>query len=422
MKNPLDCNPDLRFECLGCERGCCSLFEIRLTAAERDALGKLDLPGAAEPERNFLPVNDGSGDFILAKDAVSGRCVFSDGCRCAIHAKYGYAAKPLSCRVFPLHIQEWSDGRISAEYRFICPAIGRDRGKKLQERESEIRSLARELAARRGTDEVVYSDANTAPLTAVREVHAALSRILHDRSLDWALRFYAVARIVDFHRGKDLFEAIRHADTQFATDAVAFVGKARPILEDELRRGKVDALTRTNFRNLLCGYLRDDAAVKSRGPLFRLQRAWQQFRLVAGPGHLEALNPSAPAVAGCFFPLRDRRFSLHPEAEKLFAAFFFGKLDSMHFCGKMVHLYTYEEGIRHLLMLPPLAFALAAGFAAASGRTQVDGESMLKAVRLLDHTFARSPFFRLGMARSWLSQQLKPPAYAGLLRETLGCF
>ena len=175
-----------------------------------------------------------------------------------------------------------------------------------------------------------------------------------------------------------------------------------------------DALTRTNFRNYLCGLPRDDDPLTPKGLRHRLIRAWKQLRIASGPGMLTELNPAAPAVPGAFFPVRSYR-DTGPEAEKIFQDFWFGKLDAMHFCGQQNHRFTYEEGLRHLLIFAVLTRSLADAFAESGHRQQVSAEDMLRAVRLADFTFSASPFFRLQSSRKWLKQlsQLRP--FASLL-------
>lgn len=411
----LDLYGDVAFHCRCCEVGCCSLFEVAVTPEERAALEKLALPELERPELCFKP---GAGkDFILGKDPATGRCVFSNGAHCLIQQKYGYAAKPLSCRVFPLHIQQWRDGRVSVEYRFICPAVGGS-GRKIGEQKPEITVLAREMALRRGDDDAVYAENNPVKLEIVRMVHEGFCRILHNQDDPWALRLYTAARVLDFHGQRAMRGAIAAADETFARDAAEFAAKAREVLVGELAAGEVDALTRTNFRNILCGYLRDDAGEKNPGLMYRLARTMQQLRIVSGKGLLTELNLRAPEVPGDGFPLRKERFSLNRDGRAMFERFFFAKLDSFHFCGGMVHNMTYEEGMRHLLLAAPMAYSLAAGYARAANRREIGESEMLEAVRLLDFAFARSPFFRLKAAKRWTRQQLKPKNYAGLLRES----
>lgn len=409
-------NPEQTAHCLNCETGCCTLFEVQATQEEAEAIMRLAVPGAPKKfEECFTPSTDRPGEFVMRKGS-DGRCVFADGRLCAIHKRHGMAAKPLSCRIFPLHIQPWADGGLSAELRFICPSVGLPGGTPLGERTDEILRFARQLGLRRGVNDCIYSRANPAPLGKVRLVHAGFRQLLRNRELPLKLRLYAAARILDFHDRKEMFGAIQNADEEFADDLAAFVEKARPELERELGRGRCDALVRSEFRSLLCGYLRDDRpedAALSR----RLRRALSHLRVFSGVGALTELNPAAPPVSMLLFPAVGRVPEFSPEAVAVFEMFFFGKLDSMHFCGTKIQRFDYVTGLRHLLHSAPCAFAMAAAFAVARDRKRVEFADMHRAVRLLDFTFGRSPFFRMRLARKWIDNLARPRRFAGLLNQ-----
>ena len=250
----------------------------------------------------------------------------------------------------------------------------------------------------------------------MRLIHAGFRQLLRNRELPLKLRLYAAARILDFHDRKEMFGAIQNADAEFAADLAAFVEKARPELERELGRGRCDALVRSEFRSLLCGYLRDDRpedAALSR----RLRRAWSHLRVFSGFGALTELNPAAPPVSMLLFPAVGRVPEFSPEAIELFEMFFFGKLDSMHFCGTKIQRFDYVTGLRHLLHSAPCAFAMAAAFTVARDRKRVEFTDMHRAVRLLDFTFGRSPFFRMRLARKWIDNLARPRRFAGLLNQ-----
>ena len=117
------------------------------------------------------------------------------------------------------------------------------------------------------------------------------------------------------------------------------------------------------------------------------------------------------------FPAVGRVPEFSPEAVAVFEMFFFGKLDSMHFCGTKIQRFDYVTGLRHLLHSAPCAFAMAAAFAVARDRKRVEFADMHRAVRLLDFTFGRSPFFRMRLARKWIDNLARPRRFAGLLNQ-----
>ena len=329
-------NPDQAGRCLCCEVGCCNLFEVLVTRQEAADLMALRLPDVPDFDGCFAP-SERPDEFALRKRA-DGRCVFSDGKLCKIHRLHGYAAKPLSCRIFPLHIQHWADGGISAELRYICPGV-HPGGRRLGDRLDEIAILARQLGSRRMANDAVYSKSNPAPLATVRKVHAGFRQLLRDPELPWPLRLY---------------------------------------------------------RNILAGYLRDDRP-EDMSVARRLKRSLDHIRLHTGAAPLTVLNPRAPRISMLNCPAVGRRFEPSPEAAAMFGEFWFSKLDTMEFCGTQIQQMPYNTGLRHLLLAAPAARVFAAGFAFAEDADRIEFSHMHRAVRLLDFTFGRSPFFRLYM-------------------------
>lgn len=407
-----DLYPEQRFRCLCCSFGCCDRFEIPVSPEEARAIDALHIPGAPSFDDCFRPGIMNAG-LVIAKDAQH-HCVFADGRLCAIHKHHGFAAKPLACRIFPLNIQSWADGRVSAELRFICPSAGSADGKRTGDMLDEIAIYSRQLAGLGGRNDCIYSHANPAPLAAVRSVHGAFRALLHEEEKPLAFRLYAAARILDFHARPDMAGAVRTAGESFRSDLREFVGKAAKELENELASGRCDALIRAEFRNLICAYLRDDDPF-DRSAAKRLRRGWRHFRAYSGFGLMSELNAEAPNCSMRGLPEATHGLSCEPAALDPFRQFFYGKLDSMHFCGSRIHHFDYETGFAHLLLSVPVAFTLASAYALAAGKDVIGREAMQRTIRLLDLTFGRSPFFRMRVARRWIRHLARPGRYAGLL-------
>ncbi len=405
-----DLYPELRVRCLCCDSGCCDRFEIDVTPEEVQALEALHIPGTPPAEECFTPVPERK-EFILNK-GTDHHCIFADGKLCKIHKLRGYAAKPLVCRIFPFHIEHWRDGRVSAELRFICPGVGCADGKRAGDLLGELGILARQLGFRRGANDCVYSETNPAPLETVRKIHRGFRALLHDAGRPFPLRCYAAARILEFHTHEP--ESIRSADGSFAEDLTAFVRKAVPELTSELESGRMDALIRAELRSLICGYLRDDNLL-DRSAGRRLRSLFIHVRVYSGQSPISELNPAAPQYTMRAIPGAARSLACSNDAQELFFGWFYGKLDSMHFCGTRCHNYTYEQGMRHLLLSVPVVMQLAAAYALAAGDEKIERDKMLRAVRLADFSFGRSPFFRLRAAKRWIRRLAVPKRYAALL-------
>lgn len=84
-----------------------------------------------------------SSSYHLAQRADGG-CVFltPEGL-CRIHAEYGFEAKPLMCRMFPLQLVPRERGAILT-LRRACPTAAADQGSQLQTYQSQVKSFAAE--------------------------------------------------------------------------------------------------------------------------------------------------------------------------------------------------------------------------------------------------------------------------------------
>ncbi len=390
--------PGLKFKCRGCADGCCSRLEVSLEPGEAASLG------------GGFPRN-AAGDFILAKDA-SGRCPYLEGNLCSIHLHKGYGAKPLSCRIYPLHIQCWEDGADSAELRYLCPGVGGDEAEILPE--EKIERLAREFRrTRKDFDRAVFSHRNPAGLGAVRKFHAGIKAMLEEKSLDLPLRIYAAAKALDFHLSPGEDETVKNIDEKFAENSLSFLRRASGLLAEEKGKLTENALRRSRFRNLICAFLRNDQPGES-----RWKRAYIQLKILLGMEYLQKLNPLAPRC-GIFAITNLHKDCVYaPEAGKYLEEWFYSKVYSMHFCGRMVHNYPYSTGLRLLFCAFAAAEYLAGGFAIAEhltgkrngenpenpGRIPVNLSDMKRAVFLVDFSFSRSPAFRFAGTRKLIEE------------------
>src|SRR5438105_15660999 len=70
-----------------------------------------------------------------------GACIFLKNGRCRIHEKFGAAAKPFACRLYPFILvpagDHWRVG-----LRFSCPTAARDQGRPLADHETELSEYA----------------------------------------------------------------------------------------------------------------------------------------------------------------------------------------------------------------------------------------------------------------------------------------
>src|SRR5207245_34359 len=82
-----------------------------------------------------------------------GSCVFlSEQGRCRVHEKFGYATKPLPCRLFPFVLVPTGD-HWRVGIRFACPSSAANKGRPVSAHEASLREFAALLARREGLDE-----------------------------------------------------------------------------------------------------------------------------------------------------------------------------------------------------------------------------------------------------------------------------
>lgn len=143
--------PRQRWSCRSCT-DCCREPVVHLSDDDRRAIDGQDW--AAELDRPaYLRVG---GQLVLNK-RDDGACVFLDQQTklCRIHARYGEAAKPLACRMYPFSVYAAADGwRVSL--RFDCPTARKSDGASLESHRASLADLAdrlpRAVTARQGAE------------------------------------------------------------------------------------------------------------------------------------------------------------------------------------------------------------------------------------------------------------------------------
>lgn len=123
---PVDLAPGLRFACDG-SGTCCAMYdEVAVEPHEAGALLSVVPPGWRRPAAQLLtPARPGAPEAGHHPAAWKGRCAFArDDGRCAVHAALGPAAKPIACRLFPLHAVR-AAGRLRVSLRPECACVSR---------------------------------------------------------------------------------------------------------------------------------------------------------------------------------------------------------------------------------------------------------------------------------------------------------
>ncbi|MFO1488552.1 MAG: YkgJ family cysteine cluster protein, partial [Verrucomicrobiota bacterium] len=147
MKTPRLEIPALQhWSCHGCSDCCRGSLLITVTPEEKSRIEKQNWTSADGIDPEDLIVEE-RGAFRLAHQP-DGACVFLDAAgRCRLHAKFGEAAKPLACRLYPLVIHP-AGKKLVVGLRFSCPSAVTNRGPALAGQSAEIQKLTQLVVPR----------------------------------------------------------------------------------------------------------------------------------------------------------------------------------------------------------------------------------------------------------------------------------
>jgi len=383
------------WSCHNCS-GCCRQHLIEITEEERQRiLSQNWTPADGIPAERPILVKYGGVPwqrrYRLGHQA-GGACVFlnEDGL-CRIHAKFGEAAKPLPCRLYPYAFHP-SGQRVAVSLRFSCPSVARNRGKPVTDQLKEIKSLAREVVPAgvenipapklSGSEQVDWPDflqfidmldATLAPPETPTSVK--LSRALFWIGLAEQAKF-------DVVRGERLREFLL---------IIAEAAKGQ-VCDDLSEVGEPTRTGRTQFRMLVAQYARKDTLVDVesgwRGR-WRLLRA--AIRFARGTGNIPPLQQSFHQVP--FETVETPFGGLTTESEEILTRYFRVKIQGIHFCGRAYYDLPLVEGFYSLTLVYPAILWLARWLAAGAGRKELRTDDVVRALTIADHYHAYSPAF-----------------------------
>ena len=370
---------------------------IPLLAEDRARLEKQKwtLAEGIDPEKMVV---GGLAQFRLGHQA-NGACVFLEPSgRCRIHAKFGEAAKPLACRLFPFVIHP-AGQKLLVGLRFSCPSGAKNEGLPLAERAAEIPKLARLFLP----DHV--GDFPPPP-------------VVTPPSLDWPdfLRFVrwldrtlateapvAVKLLRCLHwlgaveRGR-LDQITGEAADEILEALVA--GAAEKIRAAPATAEKPSAFGRLFLRMLVLEYAQKatvaDKDLRSPHRWKLLGAAW---RFARSSGETPVLRAGLGRVR--FSEIEKSFGGLPPASEALLTRYLRVKVQSVQFCGRPFYQRPLFEGFQNLALLYPVIIWLARWLAASAGRAELSEADVLTAVSMADHQYGFVPYL------SWRTRLLQ---------------
>jgi lysine-N-methylase len=384
---------------------CCKSYHIRVTDAER---ARIDGQGwAADPDLKGVEL------FVWDKDLGTYRlnhaddeaCVFlGPDRRCRIHAKFGSAAKPMACRVYPFMLvpagDHWRVG-----LRFACPSAAKNLGRPLAEQTTDARMYAGLLE-----QDTNYTPADSPPpeLQPGQPVSwpdllrfaKAFSEVLAEPGtpIDYRLRkLIALAALCKQSRfdkvsGGRLKEFLEVVSAAIGDEVPASAAAVPP-------PGWVGRMI---FRQVAAVYTRRDTGVHigvaRRGRWTRIRAAW---RFARGRGPVPRLHGLMPETT--FAAAEQPAGPLSQEADELLTRYYRVKIESLQFCGPTNFRRRVWDGLDSLILTFPVILWLSRVLAANGERSR--DEAVTLAVQIVDDNFGFNT--RLGDGKQiWATQAL----------------
>jgi lysine-N-methylase len=392
---PLELPTIQNWSCHNCG-GCCKQHAIEITKEEFDRIARQGWRGQPgfEPGQPIFAWHSGmpwNPRYRLA-NRDDGACVFLDEKGlCRIHSRFGEAAKPLACRVYPYAFHP-AGKTVSVSLRFSCPSVVANQGQRLVDSQKDLRQIER-LVVPDSADQTPCPPLNSQEtldwndtlifVDALDETFAS-GRGLFLHKLMWALFWVNFVNQSKFDkiRGDRIVEymdiIINAAFDEIPTD----LGSLPP----------PSSIGRMHFRLLAGQYARKDTSVEARagmrGRMRLLRSAWKLFR---GKGLVPQLQSQFQEVP--FATLEEPFGSLPNGAEELLTRYFRVKIQGLHFFGPAYYDIPFAEGFQSLALIVPSIFWIARWIAASAGRHSLLLEDLQHAIAIADHHHGYSPLW-----------------------------
>jgi lysine-N-methylase len=383
---------------------------------EADERARIEAQGwEKEPDFRGVPLFTQEGSRLggyewKLNSRPDGACVFlGPDNRCRIHARFGPAAKPLACRIYPFILvpagDHWRLG-----LRLACPAAADSTGRPLADHLAEAREYAEALEAGGGS---LAADAPPTPLQSgqvvpwpdLLRITTAISKLLGDTAapLDrrWrtVLAVAATCRASVFDGGGDPKKAVTGGRL---SEFLHVIGSA---MAEEVPPSAADVpppswTGRSVFRPMVALYVRKDSGPEKgtaqRGPISRVLAA---MKFARGKGRIPKLHAMIPDVT--FAAAEQPAGPLGPESDALLTRYYQLKVESLQFCGPTNFDLSLWDGLESLALTFPAILWLARVLA-AGGRPRDD--AVRQAVRVVDDNFGFNKL--LGQTRQKVALRL----------------
>ena len=319
-----------------------------------------------------------------------GGCVFlGDDGLCRIHAKFGEAAKPLACRIYPYALHP-AGKKVTVSLRFSCPSVVANLGKPVSECRDELKEIER-LVVPANADRILPPRiSNREQLDwpdTLKIVNALHELVTQDEEVGIIERLYRALFVAGLV-GEAKFDLIRGARLGDFLEIIAEAASGEELPEPS----QPASVIQMQFRLLVAHYARKDTVADLDAGLagrWRLFRAATKF--ASGRG-------TATPLQDCFkevpFEAMEHPFGdLPDEFEEILTRYLSVKLQGLHFCGPAYYGIPLVEGFRSLVLIVAAMSWIAKWLAASDGRSEWTTEDLSKAMAIADHHHGYSPVF-----------------------------
>ena len=380
--------PDQRWSCHSCGN-CCRTLVGHLFA---DEVARIEAQNW-EGELGAAPYLKTTLGGVLNKRA-DGACVFLDNeNRCRIHSKFGAAAKPIACRIFPFALRPVRQGW-QVSFRFDCPSAAAAKGVPL----SHHRPLLDELVAKLEHDAPDEDDVAAlqpgGPRATTDEITAIEQRFLlwlETPALPLVDRLIGAARVtalmekatLEKVRGKRLVELL---DLLFGSTMTQL--RTRPPPPTNGQAGML--------RQLCFAHAEHVSLAERHGSLWkRLGKRWTQLaasrRFRRGVG----MAPALPDVSdGAAFETIENVNAARAHAARinnLMGRYLSARLLGRSTFGQGFYGWPVTSGLSALWLSAAAAGWLARYVAASGGRGEITFDDFAMALGVVDRAAGRLP-------------------------------
>jgi lysine-N-methylase len=388
--------------------GCCREHDILITDAERSRIDSFKWTESDDVPTHVVERAGWFNPRHRLAHRADGSCVFLDGNGlCKIHARFGEAAKPLACRVYPYAFHPAGD-QIVVSLRFSCPSVVASAGKSMEQNRDELRSLQK-LVVPKGVEQIVTPAINstqTLEWSDLIRLARGFRQMLDDTSTELQTRVMRIAFVNDMLararfdkiRGERIDELLTVLWNASADECPTLFVEPTP-------------MTRTEFRLLLAYYARKDMLSSTgRGIIARLRMVAAGLALARGRGKSPALQGRLPpaSFASIEGPMSFSDPAQQAGSDELLQRYLSVKLEGLHFCGRAFYNLSFCEGLANLLLTLPLIHYSARWIATGSGRSTVVLDDVRAAVAIIDHNHGYSPALAMRNNRSRIRRLLGP--------------